>query len=159
MAQELNASKANGGKTSVNRRKFIAGAAALSFTVIKPELVRSAAANSKIKLGLVGCGGRGNWIANLFNANGNYEIVAAADFFQDRVDSFGGKFNVPQAKRFTGLSCHKKLLAEKLDAVAIITSACRLRGAGAVPPEPRRRSRCSGFCRPRGQAQAHCGTW
>lgn len=121
MAQELYASKANGGKISVNRRKFMAGAAALSFTVIKPELVRSAAANSKIKLGLVGCGGRGNWIANLFNANGNYEIVAAADFFQDRVDSFGGKFNVPEPKRFTGLSCHKKLLAEKLDAVAIIT--------------------------------------
>ena len=121
MAQELDASKANGGKISVNRRKFMAGAAALSFTVIKPELVRSAAANSKIRLGLVGCGGRGSWIAKLFNANGNYEIVAAADFFQDRVDAFGDKYNVPKANRYTGLNCHKKLLEQKLDAVAIIT--------------------------------------
>ncbi len=121
MVEKLNVSKANGGKLSVNRRKFMAGAAALSFTVIKPELVRGAEANSKIKLGLVGCGGRGNWIANLFKTNGNYEIVAAADFFKDRVDSFGGKFSIPENKRFTGLSCHKKLIAEKLDAIAIIT--------------------------------------
>ncbi len=123
MVENTNVSAVNGGKMSVNRRKFMAGAgaAALSFTVIKPELVRGAAANSKIRLGLVGCGGRGTWIANLFNANGNYEIVAAADFFQDRVDSFGGKYNVPKPKRFTGLSCHKKLLAEKLDVVVIIT--------------------------------------
>ena len=121
MAENTNVSAVSGGKISVNRRKFMAGAAALSFTMIKPELVRGAAANSKIKLGLVGCGGRGNWIANLFKTNGNYEIVAAADFFKDRVDSFGGKYNVPESKRFTGLSCHKKLLAEKLDAIAIIT--------------------------------------
>jgi len=123
MAENTNVSAVNGGKISVNRRKFMAraGAAALSFTVIKPELVRGAAANSKIKLGLVGCGGRGNWIANLFKANGNYEIVAAADFFKDRVDSFGGKHNVAESKRFTGLSCHKKLLAEKLDVMVIIT--------------------------------------
>jgi predicted dehydrogenase len=109
--------------TSINRRKFIAGAsaAAVSFSVIKPELVRGAEANSKIKLGLIGCGGRGKWIANLFNANGNYEIVAAADYFQDRVDAFGNKFNVPKAKRYTGLSCYKKLLEQKVDAVAIIS--------------------------------------
>ncbi|MCD6394457.1 MAG: Gfo/Idh/MocA family oxidoreductase [Planctomycetes bacterium] len=121
MVENTNVSAVNGGKISVNRRKFMAGAAALSFTVIKPELVRGTAANSKIRLGLVGCGGRGSWIAKLFKANGNYEIVAAADYFQDRVESFGGKFNVPQARRFTGLSCHKKMLAEKLDAVAIIS--------------------------------------
>jgi len=123
MARKHNASTADGGKTSVNRRKFMAGAAALSFTVIKPELVRGTAANSKIRLGLVGCGGRGAWIAKLFNANGNYEIVAAADYFQDRVDAFGEneEHKVPKARRFTGLSCHKKMLAEKLDAVAIIT--------------------------------------
>ncbi len=121
MAQKHNTSKANGGNISVNRRKFMAGAAALSFTVIKPELVRGTAANSKIRVGLVGCGGRGNMIAKLFNANGNFEIVAAADFFQDRVDSLGGKYNVPESKRFTGLSCNKKMLAEKLDAIAIIT--------------------------------------
>ena len=54
--------------------------------MVKPELVAGTQANSKIKLGLVGCGGRGNWIANLFMQHGGYEFVAAADYFPDRAD-------------------------------------------------------------------------
>lgn len=104
----------------VNRRQFIAGAgAALSFTVMKPELVRGTAANSKITLGLIGCGGRGTWIADLFKKHGGYDIVAGADYFQDRVDNFGAKLNVPSARRYTGLSSYRRLLEGKLDAVAI----------------------------------------
>jgi predicted dehydrogenase len=47
--------------------------------------------------------------------------VSVADYFQDRVDAAGGKLNVPESKRFTGLSGYKRLLEEKLDAVAIET--------------------------------------
>ena len=45
----------------MTRRRFIAGAGAsvLACTILKPELVRGAAANSKINIGLIGCGGRG----------------------------------------------------------------------------------------------------
>jgi len=110
------------GKNSrqVNRRQFITSAgAALSFTVMKPELIRGTTANSKIKLGLVGCGGRGAWIADLFLKHGGYEVVAAADYFQDRTDAFGEKFNVPAARRYTGLSSYRRLLDAKVDAVAI----------------------------------------
>jgi len=104
----------------VNRRQFSAGAgAALSFTVMKPELVRGTAANSKITLGIIGCGGRGAWIADLFKKHGGYDVVAGADYFQDRVDAFGEKLNVPAARRFTGLSGYRKLLEGKVDAVAI----------------------------------------
>jgi myo-inositol 2-dehydrogenase/D-chiro-inositol 1-dehydrogenase len=107
-------------KRNVNRREFIAGAgAALSFTMMKPDLVRGSAANSKIALGLVGCGGRGSWIADLFMKHGGYQVVAGADYFQDRVDEFGAKFNVPAERRHTGLACYRKLLAGKVDAVAI----------------------------------------
>ena len=45
--------------------------------------------------------------------------MALADYFQDRVENVGGKLKVPETKRFTGLSGYKKLLEEKLDAVAI----------------------------------------
>src|SRR5579862_348578 len=109
------------GSLDVTRRKFLAsaGTAALGFTILKPELVRGAEANSKINLGLIGCGGRGTWIADLFAKNGNYNVVAVADYFQDRVDAAGGKFNVAESNRFTGLSAYKKLLEQKLDAVAI----------------------------------------
>jgi predicted dehydrogenase len=95
-----------------------AGAAALSFTVVKPELVRGVDAGSKINLGLIGCGGRGTWIAELFKQHGGYNVVAVADYFQDRVDNAGGKLGVPAANRFAGLSGYKRLL-EKVDAVAI----------------------------------------
>jgi predicted dehydrogenase len=36
----------------------------------------------QIKLGVVGCGGRGLWIAKLFKAHGGYEMYAVADYFQ-----------------------------------------------------------------------------
>jgi len=105
----------------ISRRRFIAGsgAAALSFVIAKPELVHGTEANSKIKLGMIGCGGRGTWIADLFGKHGGYQIVAAADYFQDRVDAFGEKFNLDSDHRYTGLSCYRRLLEQKVDAVAI----------------------------------------
>jgi myo-inositol 2-dehydrogenase / D-chiro-inositol 1-dehydrogenase len=105
---------------SLTRRGFIAGAgaAAVSFTVMEPGLVRGSAANSKINLGLIGCGGRGTWIAKLFKQHGGYNITAVADYFQDRCDNAGNQLEVPQDSRFTGLKGYLKLL-EKVDAVAI----------------------------------------
>jgi len=105
----------------ITRRKFMAGAsaAALSFTILRPETVRGAEANSKISLGLIGCGGRGKWIADLFEKNGHYKVTAVADYFSDRADEAGQKFQVDAAHRYTGLSGYRRLLEQKLDAVAI----------------------------------------
>jgi myo-inositol 2-dehydrogenase / D-chiro-inositol 1-dehydrogenase len=105
----------------LNRRAFMAqaGAAALSLTILPPGLVRGTQANSKIRLGLVGCGGRGAWIASLFGKHGGYEISAAADYFRDRVDAFGAGAGIPESRRFTGLSGYKRLLDSGVDAVAI----------------------------------------
>jgi hypothetical protein len=49
------------GDGKISRRDFIAGAgaAATSFVLMKPSLVRGTEANSKIKLGIIGCGMRG----------------------------------------------------------------------------------------------------
>jgi predicted dehydrogenase len=107
----------------ITRRRFIAGtgASVLAFTVLKPGLVGGAEANSKIDIGLIGCGGRGKWIADLFRKNGGYNIVAVADYFQDHADEAGTKFNVPAASRYTGLSAYRRLLEQKLDAVVIET--------------------------------------
>jgi predicted dehydrogenase len=91
----------------------------LAFTVLKPELVGGAEANAKIDIGLIGCGNRGKWIADLFQKNGGYNVAAVADYFQDYVDQAGEKFNVPAARRYSGLSGYRKLLEQKLDAVVI----------------------------------------
>ena len=106
--------------SSVSRRGFMAagGVAALSLTI--PASRGLYAAASKVKLGIIGCGGRGSWIADLFAQHGGYNITAVHDYFQDRADGCGGKHNVPENRRFTGLSSYKKLL-EHVDAVAIIS--------------------------------------
>jgi myo-inositol 2-dehydrogenase / D-chiro-inositol 1-dehydrogenase len=97
---------------NLSRRQFLAGgsAAAFSMTLIRPELVSGAQVNSKMAIGVIGCGNRGSWITDLFLQHGGYAVVAAADYFQDRVDAFGEKFRVEPAHRYTGLSCYKKLL-------------------------------------------------
>ena len=106
---------------SVSRRQFVATAAtaAATISVVGPQAARAAAANEKVNIGLIGCGGRGTWIAELFKQHGGYNLVALADYFQDRVDRCGEKVGVPAEQRFTGLSGYKRLLEAKLDAVVI----------------------------------------
>jgi predicted dehydrogenase len=106
----------------IPRRAFLAGAAtATAITVLKPSLVFGAEANSVLEIGLIGCGGRGSWIAKLFADSGKYRFVACADYFQDKADVVGEKFKIDPSRRFTGLSGYKRLLEGKLDAVVIET--------------------------------------
>jgi predicted dehydrogenase len=107
--------------SQLSRRGFLAGAgtAAVALTVVKPQAVRGYAANEKVDVGIVGCGGRGTWILNLFQKHGGYNVVAAADYFQDRVDGAGDALQIPADRRFTGLSGYRKLLEQKLDAIVI----------------------------------------
>ncbi len=106
----------------MQRRAFLAGAgAATTFTVLKPSIVFGAEANSALEIGLIGCGGRGSWIAGLFAESGKYRWVACADYFQDKADRVGEKHHIDPARRYTGLSGYKRLLEGKLDAVVIET--------------------------------------
>lgn len=101
------------------RRDFLAGAAAATVTVVRPSLVRGSQANSSLALGMIGCGGRGNWIANLFVQRGDYRFVACADYFADRVQGFAEKFRVDRNRCFTALSGYRRLLEAAVDAVVI----------------------------------------
>ena len=106
--------------SAITRRRFLAGTgtSVLAFSVLKPGLA-GAQGNSKISIGLIGCGGRGKWIADLFVKNGGYNFVAVADYFQDYADQAGEKLKVPAGMRFSGLSGYRELLEQKLDAVVI----------------------------------------
>ena len=89
--------------------------------LLRPSLVFGAEANARLEIGLIGCGGRGRWIADLFAGSGKYQWVACADYFADHADAMGGKFDIPAARRYRGLSGYKRLLESKLDAVVIET--------------------------------------
>ncbi|MFO1501591.1 MAG: Gfo/Idh/MocA family oxidoreductase [Verrucomicrobiota bacterium] len=106
----------------ITRRHFLAGtgAAALGLALAQPA-VKAADAPPKINIGLIGCGGRGQWIIDLFDKHGGYHVVACADYFQDRVDKVGEKFRIDPSCRFTGLAGYRRLLDQKLDAVVIQT--------------------------------------
>lgn len=105
----------------LTRRRFLAsaGAATVSFSVLAPALVRGSQANSRLAIGLIGCGGRGTWIAQLFKKHGGYDVVAVADYFKDKVDAAGQKLEVPESKRFTGLQGYRRMLEAGVDVVVI----------------------------------------
>jgi predicted dehydrogenase len=117
----------------LNRRKFLGVAAATAGVMfIKPGLVRGSAANSAIRVGLLGCGGRGSEDAtNLIDAGGA-RVVALADLFQDQLDKARSRFDkVQQAKGFSavdasqvfaGADAYKQIAASKeVDAIVIAT--------------------------------------
>ncbi len=75
----------------------------------------------KIKLGVIGCGGRGGWIAKLFKDHGGYEMYAVADYFQHVADKCGDELGVSADRRFSSLSGYKKLIDSGVEAVALET--------------------------------------
>ena len=105
-----------------SRRPFLGTASApATFATMSAARALGSQANSTIEIGLIGCGGRGGWIAELFQKSGQFKVVAAADYFDDRVQPVGEKLGVPSDRRYTTLSAYKRLLDSKLDAVVIET--------------------------------------
>jgi len=115
-----------------SRRSFLGApaAAAATFTIIKPELVRGAAP-AKLKAGLIGVGGRGTGaVDNLLTGNENVEVVAMADIFEDHLErnlarlkgrKFADRITVDPEHRFVGFDAYKKLVASEVDIVMLCT--------------------------------------
>src|SRR2546427_6477020 len=67
----------------VDRRKFISVAAVTAGAMLlKPALVRGTAANSAVRVGLLGCGGRGTGDASNIVDTRGARVVALADKFR-----------------------------------------------------------------------------
>ena len=106
------------GKKTVNTPLREAG------TYYIPELNDKAAAGKEIKVGVIGCGGRGSGaVDNVFEASDNIRITALADVFADRLnglrDKIKNKYNqeVPEANCFVGFDSYKQLLDTDVDYV------------------------------------------
>src|SRR4030081_2002484 len=84
----------------LDRRKFLGtAAAAAGLMFMKPELVRGTAANSSVRVGLRGCGGRGTEDATNMIDTGGPRLVALADLFQDQLDKAQENFNKVQKEK------------------------------------------------------------
>ena len=111
----------NSTHASTARRRFLqSSAAAGGVLLLKPETVFGTQANSTLELGVIGCGGRGNWIGGHFIEFTTTRVVALHDPFRDKLEAARDKFKVDSSRLYDGLDGYKGLLASKLDAVAVM---------------------------------------
>jgi len=116
-----------------NRRAFLTGASAgAGFMMMKPQLVRGSQANSAVRVGLLGCGGRGTVDATSIAINGPARIVALAALFEDRLVTAKKHFDevanqqhyagVAASQMFQGPHAAEQILnSAAVDAVVIAT--------------------------------------
>ena len=128
----------------LTRRDFIKTSAALGAASLVSGTSRMYAAGSDIlKVGLVGCGGRGTGAATqaLMGVDKSVRLWAMADLFRDKLDAcynmlskgakgrydredFDGlpdQMNVTEQRKFIGFDAYKKLLESGVDMVILTT--------------------------------------
>ena len=105
---------------AVSRRNFLTtgAAAAGAFSIVSPQAVRGSQANSKITVGLIGCGGRGSYDASIVNADPRAQVTALCDLFEDQFEKSKQTIKVESPALYKDL---EKLLASDVDAVIIAT--------------------------------------
>ena len=102
---------------AVNRRSFLktasaAAAGAAAVTNFPFVLTSHAAPDDPIRMGLIGCGGRGTGaVANAIAAATNVKVVAVADIFDTQAQSAAKNFQVDPDHTFSGFDAYRKLLA------------------------------------------------
>ncbi|MGE5361895.1 MAG: Gfo/Idh/MocA family protein [Bacteroidales bacterium] len=107
-------------QSSVTRRDFVKAAAAVSIAASLPEFGVFAAGSDTIKVGVIGCGGRGTGATiDCLNAAPGVEVVAVGDLVPDRLETclarltkeFPDRVKVPPERRFTGFDNYLKVCA------------------------------------------------
>ncbi|MDR1624448.1 MAG: Gfo/Idh/MocA family oxidoreductase [Tannerellaceae bacterium] len=117
-----------------SRRHFIktagvvtAGALIPKSTILASESVWAANSDT-LKVGLIGCGGRGTGAAEeALNADPNVVLTAMADAFADQLDAsykalkgkLPQKVQVADNKKFVGLDAYRKLIDSDVDVVLL----------------------------------------
>jgi predicted dehydrogenase len=105
-----------------SRRHFLKTGAALAASAVVAQNAHAQGAGDEIKIGLVGCGGRGTGAAsNALHADRNVKLWAMADAFDDRLQSsltqlqaerdVAGRIDVPAGRRFTGFEAYRQVIA------------------------------------------------
>ena len=111
----------------LSRRGFMAGAAAVTAASVLGSRAY-AAGSDKIRVGLIGCGGRGTHDATMcLNSAEGVELVAMGDTFKDRLDTcrqnltkaLPDKVKVTDDKCFVGWDAHQKVLATDVNLVIL----------------------------------------
>ncbi|MBI1246689.1 gfo/Idh/MocA family oxidoreductase [bacterium] len=124
------------GQRHASRRRFIkttAGAVLASgaLPLVAPAPVH-AAGSDQLRVGLIGCGGRGGGAAQqALLADPNVKLTAMGDAFEDRLtgclkslsalEMLADKIDVPPERQFVGFDAYKDVLASGVDVVLLTT--------------------------------------
>jgi predicted dehydrogenase len=121
-------------KNNVSRRDFIKTSAVVSAGVILSNVTGAYAAGSdKIRVGVIGCGGRGTGAAyDCMRSTSGVEIYAMGDLFADRLERSvkwltdpsktvvtKETFNVPKERQFVGFDAYQKVIDSGVDMVIL----------------------------------------
>ena len=119
---------------SVSRRNFVktGAVAGAGLLIVSPETAFGSVANSSLGLGIIGCGGRGNYDGGEFLDNTDVRVTALMDGFEDRVLSTRanlsklaeskGRPAVPESNLFKGHKSYEKLVQSKDVDLVLVTS-------------------------------------
>jgi predicted dehydrogenase len=123
--------------TDASRREFLkstsaAAGAVLASGLVVPRGVHAQGADSDtLKIGLVGCGGRGSGAAaQALSADSNCKLIAMGDAFEDRISQcrrqlgrqFGeDKLDLPDDRCFAGFDAFKFVVESGVDVVLLAT--------------------------------------
>ena len=132
---EKRSSEKNTPAEQSSRRTFIKNSSLLvAGGAVAGQLALSRSAHAfgsdEIKIGLVGCGGRGTGAAGqAMNTEGKTKLMAMADAFPDKVTAsvrglkgqHGDKVDVPPDRQFAGFDAYKKVLDTDIDLVILAT--------------------------------------
>jgi predicted dehydrogenase len=105
------------------RRGFLEAA---GLTIVGSRMVRGTEANSAVRVGLLGCGGRGTTVADSMVKNAGARVVALGDLFADQLERAKKHFDefaaVDPALLFRGPRAFEQMAASPaIDAIVIAT--------------------------------------
>jgi predicted dehydrogenase len=122
----------NSSLKNVTRRDFLKTSALLSATAlaagISPRALAAEANTESLRIGIVGCGGRGTGAAvNALTADPNVKIVAMGDVFADRLERSRGQLmerlgeaiDVPEERCFVGFDAYQRVIDTDCDVVIL----------------------------------------
>ena len=110
-----------------SRRDFIKASAVISAgAILSPASSVFAAGSETLKVALIGCGGRGKGALQNFQEAAahrkiNVEIVALADYFDDRAKGAANEFNVPAERCMVGANAYKDVMKTDAEIVLLVT--------------------------------------
>ncbi|MGJ8696929.1 MAG: Gfo/Idh/MocA family protein [Verrucomicrobiaceae bacterium] len=113
----------------INRRHLLKSGTAATIAAGLPNIVRAQNIPDKIKIGLIGCGGRGNGaVTQALTADPNVVLWAVGDAFgsgvvnaMKTVERFGKQVDVAPERRFVGLDAYQKVIDSGVDMVLLTT--------------------------------------